>query len=127
MSGKSVLLKQIALVQVMAQIGSYVPADYAFVTICDQIFTRIGSDDDTETDCSTFQSEMKEIGYILDNVTAKSLVLIDELGRGTSYEVSVGLCFAISEHLIDSQAFVIFATHFIFLVQLEKLYLQTSK
>jgi len=127
MSGKSTLLKQVAVLQVMAQIGSYVPAEFASFRICDKLFSRIGSNDDIETNCSTFMIEMKEISYILRNLTENCLIIIDELGRGTSIEEGVGLCFAICEQLIQSKAFTFFATHFLELTKLENYYFNVSK
>ncbi|XP_052009228.1 mutS protein homolog 4 [Xyrauchen texanus] len=122
MSGKSTYLKQVALCQIMAQIGSFVPAEYASFRIADQIFTRIGVDDDFETNSSTFMVEMKEVSYIIHNASAKSLIIIDELGRGTSPEEGVGICHSICEFLINLKAFTLFATHFLELCQLETLY-----
>nr|XP_026693129.1 mutS protein homolog 4-like [Ciona intestinalis] len=122
MSGKSTYLKMIALLQVMAQIGCFVPADFASFRISDQIFSRIGSDDDMETNSSTFVLEMKEINYILQNCEGNSLILIDELGRGTSTEEGIGLCWAISEFLLVQKSFTFFATHFLELCRLETIY-----
>ncbi|KAM9283752.1 mutS protein homolog 4 isoform 6-T6 [Morus bassanus] len=101
MSGKSTYLKQIALCQIMAQIGSYVPAEYCSFRIAEQIFTRIGMDDDIETNASTFMKEMKEITYIIQNANDKSLIIIDELGRGTSAEEGIGICYAACEYLLN--------------------------
>ncbi|MEJ1276866.1 mutS homolog 4 [Cricetulus griseus] len=103
MSGKSTYLKQIALCQIMAQIGSYVPAEYASFRIAEQIFTRISTDDDIETNSSTFMKEMKEIAYILHNANDKSLILIDELGRGTNTEEGIGISYAVCEHLLSKK------------------------
>ncbi|XP_056623120.1 mutS protein homolog 4 isoform X2 [Triplophysa dalaica] len=122
MSGKSTYLKQVALCQIMAQIGSFVPAEYASFRIADQIFTRIGVDDDFETSSSTFMVEMKEVSYIIHNASAKSLIIIDELGRGTSPEEGVGICHSVCEFLINLKAFTLFATHFLELCQLETVY-----
>ncbi|KAG9467940.1 hypothetical protein GDO78_014030 [Eleutherodactylus coqui] len=122
MSGKSTYLKQIALCQIMAQIGSFVPAEYCSFRIAEQIFTRIGMDDDIETNASTFMKEMKEITYIIQNANEKSLIIIDELGRGTSAEEGIGICYAVCEHLIGSKAFTLFATHFLELCHLATLY-----
>ncbi|XP_042244845.1 mutS protein homolog 4 isoform X2 [Thunnus maccoyii] len=108
MSGKSTYLKQVALCQIMAQI--------------DQIFTRIGVDDDFETNSSTFMLEMKEISYIIHNVSDRSLIIIDELGRGTSAEEGIGICHSVCEFLLSLKAFTLFATHFLELCQLESLY-----
>ncbi|KAI4591362.1 hypothetical protein MJG53_020371 [Ovis ammon polii x Ovis aries] len=122
MSGKSTYLKQIALCQIMAQIGSYVPAEYSSFRIAEQIFTRISTDDDIETNSSTFMKEMKEIAYILHNANDKSLILIDELGRGTNTEEGIGICYAVCEHLLSLKAFTLFATHFLELCQIDGLY-----
>ncbi|XP_073644357.1 mutS protein homolog 4 isoform X3 [Tursiops truncatus] len=122
MSGKSTYLKQIALCQIMAQIGSYVPAEYASFRIAEQIFTRISTDDDIETNSSTFMKEMKEIAYILHNANDKSLILIDELGRGTNTEEGIGICYAVCEYLLSLKAFTLFATHFLELCHIDVLY-----
>ncbi|KAJ7990722.1 hypothetical protein DPEC_G00289860 [Dallia pectoralis] len=122
MSGKSTYLKQVALCQIMAQIGSFVPAEYASFRIADQIFTRIGVDDDFETNSSTFMLEMKEVSYITHNVSDQSLIIIDELGRGTSAEEGVGICHSVCEFLLSLRAFTLFATHFLELCELETLY-----
>uniref|UniRef100_A0A7N6AI53 DNA mismatch repair protein n=1 Tax=Anabas testudineus TaxID=64144 RepID=A0A7N6AI53_ANATE len=122
MSGKSTYLKQVAMCQIMGQIGSFVPAEYASFRVADQIFTRIGVDDDFETNSSTFMLEMKEISYIIHNVSDRSLIIIDELGRGTSAEEGIGICHSVCEFLLSLQAFTLFATHFLELCQLESLY-----
>ncbi|XP_073448179.1 mutS protein homolog 4 [Aquarana catesbeiana] len=122
MSGKSTYLRQIALFQIMAQIGSFVPAEYCSLRIAKQIFTRIGMDDDIETNASTFMREMKEITYIIQNVNDQSLIIIDELGRGTSAEEGIGICYAVCEHLLGSKAFTLFATHFLELCHLGTMY-----
>ncbi|XP_054653658.1 mutS protein homolog 4 [Dunckerocampus dactyliophorus] len=122
MSGKSTYLKQVALCQIMAQIGSFVPAEYASFRVADQIFTRIGVDDDFETSSSTFMLEMKEISYIIHNVSGRSLIIIDELGRGTSAEEGIGICHSVCEFLLNLKAFTLFATHYLELCQLESLY-----
>ncbi|KAI8604094.1 DNA mismatch repair protein Msh4 [Dissophora ornata] len=112
MSGKSTYLRQIALLTIMAQIGSFIPAEYASIRIIDQLFSRISNDDSIELNASTFMVEMKETAYILQSVTERSLVVIDELGRGTSTHDGLGIAFAVCEELIHSRAFVFFATHF---------------
>ncbi|KAK2891758.1 hypothetical protein Q8A73_017423 [Channa argus] len=122
MSGKSTYLKQVALCQIMAQIGSFVPAEYASFRVANQIFSRIGVDDDFETNSSTFMVEMKEISYIIHNVSERSLIIIDELGRGTSAEEGIGICYSVCEFLLSLQAFTLFATHFLELCQLESIY-----
>ncbi|XP_032073691.1 mutS protein homolog 4 [Thamnophis elegans] len=122
MSGKSTYLKQIALSQIMAQMGSFVPAEYSSFRIAEQIFTRIGMDDDIETNSSTFMKEMKEVTYIIQNANDRSLIIIDELGRGTSPEEGIGICYAVCEYLLNLKAFTLFATHFLELCQIDNLY-----
>ncbi|XP_067119866.1 mutS protein homolog 4-like [Centruroides vittatus] len=122
MSGKSTYLKQVALLQIMAQLGCFVPAEYASFRITDQLFSRIGSNDDMESNLSTFMLEMKEMNYILQNCTENSLIIIDELGRGTSVEEGISICFAICEHLISLKCFTLFTTHFLQLTDLDLLY-----
>ncbi|KAL9955943.1 hypothetical protein ACROYT_G037348 [Oculina patagonica] len=122
MSGKSTYLKQIALLQIMAQVGCYVPAEYASFRAADQILSRIGSDDDIETNSSTFTLEMREIHYIIQNASDKSLIIIDELGRGTSSEEGVGICFSIAENLLKKKTFTFLATHFLELTTMDTLY-----
>ncbi|XP_021500130.2 mutS protein homolog 4 [Meriones unguiculatus] len=126
MSGKSTYLKQIALCQIMAQIGSYVPAEYASFRIAEQIFTRISTDDDIETNSSTFMKEMKEVAYILHNANDRSLILIDELGRGTNTEEGIGISYAVCEHLLGIKAFTLFTTHFLELCHIDALYLNVE-
>ncbi|KAF9115307.1 hypothetical protein BGX27_008309 [Mortierella sp. AM989] len=91
MSGKSTYLRQVALLTIMAQIGSFVPAEYAAIRITDQLFSRISNDDSIELNSSTFMLEMKETAYIVQNVTEKSLIIIDELGRGLSLAKTMNL------------------------------------
>ncbi|KAG0296467.1 MutS protein msh4 [Linnemannia gamsii] len=112
MSGKSTYLRQVALLTIMAQIASFVPAEYASFRIIDQLLSRICNDDCIELNASTFMTEMKETAYIVENATDKSLVVIDELGRGTSTHDGLGIAFAVCEELIHSKALVFFATHF---------------
>ncbi|XP_065192315.1 mutS protein homolog 4-like isoform X2 [Sycon ciliatum] len=122
MSGKSTYLKQIMLCQIMAQIGCFVPAQYASFRLCKQLFSRMGCRDDVETNASTFMLEMREAHYILQEASEGCLVIIDELGRGTSSEEGMGICHAICEELIAKKTFTFFATHFLELTQLEGLY-----
>uniref|UniRef100_A0A914ULJ6 DNA mismatch repair proteins mutS family domain-containing protein n=1 Tax=Plectus sambesii TaxID=2011161 RepID=A0A914ULJ6_9BILA len=122
MAGKSTYLKQVALLQIMAQAGCMVPADYACFRVCDHIFSRIDYNDDLENNSSAFMVEMKDMSYILQHLTDKSLVVIDELGRSTSTEEGIGLSFAICEELILSSALVFFATHFLDLAILDANY-----
>lgn len=120
MSGKSTYMKQIALIIIMAQIGSYVPADYAKIGIVDRIFTRIGASDDLMTGQSTFMLEMSEVANILNNATSNSFIILDEIGRGTSTFDGISIATAITEYIHDKiKAKTIFATHYHELTQLE--------
>ncbi|KAF9910598.1 MutS protein msh4 [Linnemannia zychae] len=112
MSGKTTYLRQVALLTIMAQIASFVPAEYASFRIIDQLLSRICNEDCIDLNASTFMNEMKETAYIVENATEKSLVIIDELGRGTSTHDGLGIAFAVCEELIHSKAVVFFATHF---------------
>jgi DNA mismatch repair protein MutS len=113
MGGKSTYLRQVALIQILAQAGSFVPADQAELPIVDRIFTRIGASDDLSRGDSTFMVEMREASTILRKATARSLVLIDEIGRGTATADGLALALAISEWLhSETRCKTIFATHF---------------
>ncbi|KAI0409726.1 muts domain V [Xylaria palmicola] len=112
MSGKSTYIRTVALLQVMAQIGSFVPAQYAAFPIVQQLFVRMSTDDNIEANMSTFSLEMREMAFILRNINNKSLAVIDELGRGTSSRDGLAIALAISEALIQSNSNVWFATHF---------------
>jgi DNA mismatch repair protein MutS len=113
MAGKSTYIRQVALIVLMAQIGSEVPAELAEVGLCDRIFTRIGSADDLTRGLSTFMVEMVETSNILNNATAKSLVVLDEVGRGTSTYDGVSIAWAMTEYLYDRiGARTLFATHY---------------
>ena len=115
MAGKSALLRQTALIVLLAQIGCYVPADSARVGIVDKIFTRVGASDNISLGESTFMVEMTEAANILNNVSERSLVLFDELGRGTSTYDGISIAWAIVEYLHDAknaQARTLFATHY---------------
>ncbi|XP_017567259.1 mutS protein homolog 4 isoform X3 [Pygocentrus nattereri] len=116
------MLLSLATACTVSDYGSFVPAEYASFRVADQIFTRIGVDDDFETSSSTFMVEMKEVAYIIHTATDKSLIIIDELGRGTSAEEGIGICHAVCEFIISVKAFTLFATHFLELCQLETLY-----
>jgi DNA mismatch repair protein MutS len=112
-SGKSCYLRQVGLIQLMAQMGSYVPATSAALGICDRIFTRVGAVDDLATGQSTFMVEMNETANILNHATATSLVLLDEIGRGTATFDGLSIAWAVAEHLaIEIRARTIFATHY---------------
>jgi DNA mismatch repair protein MutS len=119
MAGKSVLIKQAALLTLMAHMGSFVPAQSAKVGLADRIFTRVGASDELTRGHSTFMVEMTEAANILNNATAKSLVILDEIGRGTSTYDGVSLAWAITEHLHDTAGCrAMFATHYHELAQL---------
>jgi DNA mismatch repair protein MutS len=122
MSGKSVYLRQAALLVVLAQAGSFVPAASARVGLCDRIFTRVGASDDLAAGRSTFMVEMSETAAILHNATERSLVLLDEVGRGTSTFDGVSLAWAVTEHLAAAvKARTLFATHYHELTELAAL------
>ena len=123
MGGKSTYMRQIALIVLMAHIGSYVPARSATMGAIDRIFTRIGASDDLASGRSTFMVEMTEAANILNNATEKSLVLMDEIGRGTSTFDGMSLAWACATHLSDiNQAFTLFATHYFELTSLAEDY-----
>ena len=115
MSGKSALLRQTALITLMAQMGSFVPAQSATIGIVDKIFTRVGASDNISTGESTFMVEMNETANILNNLSARSLILLDEIGRGTSTYDGVSIAWAIAEYLHEYPLFkakTLFATHY---------------
>ncbi|GGX99652.1 DNA mismatch repair protein MutS [Litchfieldella qijiaojingensis] len=112
MGGKSTYMRQAALITLLAHTGSFVPADHAEIGPVDRIFTRIGSSDDLAGGRSTFMVEMTETASILHNATDHSLVLMDEIGRGTSTFDGLSLAWASAEHLTRSRAFTLFATHY---------------
>ena len=124
MGGKSVYLKQTALIVIMAQIGSFVPAQEAFVGLIDKIMTRIGAHDALQHGNSTFMVEMKETAHILASQTPRSLILLDEVGRGTSTFDGISIAWAIVEYLYKPRggAKVLFATHYFELIDLENKY-----
>lgn len=112
-SGKSCYLRQVGLIQLMAQIGSFVPARFARLGICDRIFTRVGAVDDLATGQSTFMVEMNETANILNHATSRSLVLLDEIGRGTATFDGLSIAWAVAEYIaVDIRARTIFATHY---------------
>ncbi|AFJ01399.1 DNA mismatch repair protein MutS [Methylophaga frappieri] len=123
MGGKSTYMRQTALIIIMAAMGSYVPADKAFIGPVDQIFTRIGATDDLAGGRSTFMVEMNEAANILNNATANSLVLMDEVGRGTSTFDGLALAWSCAEKLVrDIGAYCLFATHYFEMTRLPELY-----
>ena len=122
MAGKSTYMRQVALITLMAHIGSFVPAKEARIPIVDRIFTRVGASDDLASGQSTFMVEMSETAYILRNATARSLVILDEIGRGTSTFDGLAIAWAVVEYLCDKSrvgAKTLFATHYHELSELE--------
>ena len=123
MSGKSTYMKQIALISIMAQIGCFVPADYANISIVDKVLTRIGASDDIITGQSTFMVEMSEVASIINSATPNSLIILDEVGRGTSTYDGLAIASSISKYIVENiNAKTIFATHYHELTNLENRY-----
>ncbi|MBP5479998.1 MAG: DNA mismatch repair protein MutS [Bacteroidaceae bacterium] len=125
MAGKSALLRQTALITLLAQIGSFVPAESARIGLCDKIFTRVGASDNISLGESTFMVEMNEAASILNNITERSLVLFDELGRGTSTYDGISIAWAIVEYIHENpktHARTLFATHYHELNEMENLF-----
>ena len=122
MAGKSTYMRQVALIALMAQIGSFVPASYAKIGIVDRIFTRVGASDDLSTGQSTFMVEMNEVANILNHATRKSLLILDEIGRGTSTFDGLSIAWSVVEYISDKSkigARTLFATHYHELTELE--------
>ena len=122
MSGKSTYMRQVALITLMAQIGCFVPADYAKISVVDQIFTRVGASDDLTAGQSTFMVEMAEVADILKHATKNSLVILDEVGRGTSTFDGISIARAVTEYITSSRTLgckTLFATHYHELIGLE--------
>ncbi len=120
MAGKSTYMRQIALITLMAHLGSFVPAKHAEIPITDKIFTRIGASDSLISDQSTFMVEMNETAYILKNATKNSLIILDEIGRGTSTFDGLSIAWAVVEYIVsEKQAKTLFATHYHELTELE--------
>ncbi len=127
MGGKSTYMRQVALIALLAHVGSFVPAQVATLGEIDQIFTRIGASDDLASGRSTFMVEMTEAANILHNATEKSLVLVDEIGRGTSTFDGLALAYAIARHLLEkNRSYTLFATHYFELTRLSEEYTQLS-
>ncbi len=115
MAGKSTIMRQAALIAIMAQIGSFIPAREAHLSLFDRIFTRVGASDDLSRGRSTFMVEMEEIAHILKNITPRSLILLDEIGRGTSTFDGLSIAWAVTEYLHEDCPFrakTLFATHY---------------
>jgi DNA mismatch repair protein MutS len=122
MAGKSTYMRQVALIVLMAQIGSFVPADSAVIGIADRIFTRVGASDDLAAGQSTFMVEMSEVAAILENATERSLLILDEIGRGTSTFDGLSIAWSVMEYISDRERVgsrTLFATHYHELTELE--------
>ncbi|XP_047472408.1 mutS protein homolog 4-like isoform X2 [Penaeus chinensis] len=122
MSGKSTYLRQIALIQVLAQTGSFVPAEFASLRVVRHLFTHLGSEDSPENNASTFQVQMSDVAHMVGVAGSDSLVLLDELGSGTSVEEGGSLAWAVMETLVHARATTVLATHALFLTKLPYLY-----
>lgn len=123
MAGKSTYMRQVAIITLMAQMGSFVPAKSASIGLCDSIFTRVGASDDLASGQSTFMVEMREVAEILENATSKSLIILDEIGRGTSTYDGMSIARAVLEYVADRKklgAKTLFATHYHELTELEE-------
>ncbi|HEU0189443.1 MAG TPA: DNA mismatch repair protein MutS [Gallionella sp.] len=127
MGGKSTYMRQVAIIALLAHVGSFVPAQQAVLGEIDQIFTRIGASDDLASGRSTFMVEMTEAANILHNATEKSLVLVDEIGRGTSTFDGLALAYAIARHLLEkNRSYTLFATHYFELTRLAEEFAQLA-
>nr|WP_316624183.1 DNA mismatch repair protein MutS [uncultured Ruminococcus sp.] len=124
MAGKSTYMRQVALIVIMAQMGGFVPASYAEIGLCDAVFTRVGASDDLASGQSTFMVEMNEVASIVKNATSKSLLILDEIGRGTSTYDGMSIARAVLEYVADKKklgARTLFATHYHELTVMEEL------
>ena len=125
MAGKSTYMRQVAVLMIMAQIGSFIPAREAVISPVDRIFTRVGASDDISTGQSTFMVEMKEVAYILNNATSNSLLILDEIGRGTSTFDGLSIAQAVVEYICKHiHGKTLFATHYHELICLEEQYVK---
>ncbi|XP_068635149.1 DNA mismatch repair protein MSH4 [Aristolochia californica] len=122
MSGKSTYLQQVCLIVILAQIGCYIPACFASLRVVDRIFTRIGMGDSLESNSSTFMTEMRETAFLMQNVSPRSLIVMDELGRATSSRDGFAIAWSCCEHLLALKAYTIFATHMENLSELASIY-----
>ncbi len=120
MAGKSTILRQTALITLMAHMGSFVPAEYARIGVCDRIFTRVGASDQLSRGRSTFMVEMIECAHILHHATPQSLVVLDEIGRGTSTFDGLSIAWAVAEYLLRRKVRTLFATHYHELTELAR-------
>jgi DNA mismatch repair protein MutS len=122
MAGKSTYMRQVALITLMAQTGSFVPANEAIIGVVDRIFTRVGASDDLASGQSTFMVEMSELANIINNSTRRSLIILDEIGRGTSTFDGLSIAWSVVEHIASKQSIgakTLFATHYHELTELE--------
>jgi len=127
MGGKSTYMRQVAIIALLSHVGCFVPAQQAMLGEIDQIFTRIGASDDLAGGRSTFMVEMTEAANILHNATEKSLVLVDEIGRGTSTFDGLALAYAIARHLLEkNRSYTLFATHYFELTRLAEEFAQLA-
>ncbi|KAF7828437.1 DNA mismatch repair protein MSH4 isoform X1 [Senna tora] len=122
MSGKSTYLQQVCLIVILAQVGCYVPARFSTLRVVDRMFTRMGAVDNLESNSSTFMTEMKETAFIMQNVSERSLIVMDELGRATSSSDGFAIAWSCCEHLLSLKAYTIFATHMENLSELATVY-----
>ncbi|GMN31146.1 hypothetical protein TIFTF001_003124 [Ficus carica] len=122
MSGKSTYLQQVCHIVILAQIGCYVPASFSTLRVVDRIFTRMGTVDNLESNSSTFMTEMRETAFVMQNVSQRSLIVMDELGRATSSSDGFAIAWSCCEYLLSLKAYTIFATHMENLTELATLY-----